>query len=97
VGAGIRVFRIADGKLEDVNLIKTKTGFHNNLYYYYNFFSVVDWKVNGKIVDWKHRPKPFFDEVNKTIKLPLVGEDEMVKHQFITYKFTGKYFEKVKN
>ncbi len=86
---GIQVFAIEDGKLnDDVKLIKTKTGLHSQLEYDYDFFSIVDWKV---------RPEISFDQQTKTIHLPLVTADGKVTHSYIDYKFTGKYFERVKN
>ena len=89
VGQGIRVFAIENGKLNDnVKLIKTKTGFRSNLFYDYDFFSVVDWKV---------RPSIFFYDASKTILVPLVDSTRQMTHKYIAYKFGGRYFERVKN
>jgi hypothetical protein len=88
-GNGIRFFTIKDGKLnDDVKLIKTPSGMHSRIYYDYDFFSVLDWKV---------RPSIYFNASNKTIHVPVVADNGKVTHKYITYKFTGKYFEKVKN
>ncbi len=87
-GNGIQIFGIENGKLKnDIQLIKTQSGMHNKLYYDYNFASVVDWKV---------RPSIQFDNNANIIKLPVVDHKGSVTHKNITYKFTGKYFEKVK-
>ncbi|WP_428330514.1 hypothetical protein [Mucilaginibacter sp.] len=88
-GQGIQIFTIDRGKLnEDTKIIKTKTGLHSQLYYDYDFFSVVDWKV---------RPTIYFDEKLKTIFIPYVESSGKVTHKYITYKFIGPYFEKVIN
>ncbi len=89
VGQGIQVFAIEDGKLnEDVKIIKTSSGLHSEINIDYDFFSIVDWKV---------RPVIHFDETSKMIFIPLVGANGKVSHSFITYKFTGICFEKVKS
>jgi len=90
-GTGIKIFDIENGKLNDnVKLIKTASGLHSKIYYDYDFFSVVD-------IDFKKRPTIYFDADTQTIHVPLVDGNGKVTHEFITYKFTGKYFEKVKN
>ena len=89
IGNGIQVFAIENGKLNsDVKLIKTTTGLHSQLYYEYNFSYVVDWKV---------RPTIYFDGTLQEIRMPLIVEKGKVTHKFITYKFNGQYFEKVKS
>ncbi len=88
VSEGIRIFTIENGKLNDAKLIKTTTGPHNKIEYGFDFFSEVDWKV---------RPVISFDNVAKTLYVPLIDEKGKMTHQFILYKFTGQYFEKVKN
>ncbi len=86
VGAvGIQAFSIENGKLNDkVKLIKTSTGLDNELYYEYD---------NG----WDKRFDIYFDASPKTIRLPLINSNGELTRKFITYKFTGKYFEKVKS
>jgi hypothetical protein len=85
---GIKLFEIIKNGLNDtIKLIKTKSGLHNELSYEYNFFSVVD---------MKERPTISYDKASKTIYLPLVQEDGTVTKKFIKYKFTRKYFEKIK-
>nr|WP_294948818.1 hypothetical protein [uncultured Mucilaginibacter sp.] len=90
-GTGVKVFAIENGKLnDDVKLIKTKSGLRSKIYYDYNFFSVVD-------IDFAKRPTITFDAATQTILIPLVDGEGNVTKKFITYKFTGKYFEKVSN
>jgi len=88
-GEGIRVYSIEKDRLnENVKLIKTNTGLHERLSYEYDFGSIIDWKV---------RPEIYFDAASKTINLPLIKSNGEVTHRYITYKFTGQYFERVKN
>lgn len=90
-GTGIRVFDIENGKLnDDVKIIKTASGLHSKLYYDYNFFSVVD-------IPFEKRPTITFNAQKETISVPLVNANGNVTHNFITYKFNGQYFERVKN
>jgi hypothetical protein len=89
VGEGIRIFNIDKGVLNtDVALIKTQSGLHSSINYSYNFFSVID---------WKEKPTILYDNATQAIKIPLVNEKGDVTKRFITYKFTGQYFEKVKS
>jgi len=84
VGIGIQVFDIENGKLnDDVKIIKTLTGLHSQLYYEFLF----EGKKSEQII---------YDEASKTISIPVIVKDK-VTNKRITYKFTGKYFEKVKN
>ncbi|WP_316788888.1 hypothetical protein [Pedobacter frigoris] len=86
---GISVFRINDVGLDDqVKLIKTKSGLTNKLSLDYDFFSVVD---------RPERPVSLitYNKDSKMIKLALVDEKHRVTNKFITYKFTGKYFERL--
>ncbi|HEY9002252.1 MAG TPA: hypothetical protein VIM89_12925 [Mucilaginibacter sp.] len=84
-GQGIQIFAIENGKLnDDIKLIKTGSGLHSQLYYEYLF-------DGGKNDDIK------YDPVQKTISLPVVVSKGRVTNKRITYKFTGQYFERVKN
>ena len=84
-GQGIQVFAIENSKLnDDVKLIKTKTGLHNQLYYDYSDF-------------WGSKSSIHYDDYSKTICLPVVYENGEMTRKFIRYKFTGQYFERVKN
>jgi hypothetical protein len=88
-GQGIKVYAIENDRLNDnVKIIKTQSGLHNKIYYHYDFFSVVDWKV---------RPSIYFDPETGTIHIPVVEANGKVTHGYIIYKFTGQYFERVKN
>ena len=88
-GTGIKIFDIENGELNtDVKIIKTASGLHGKIYYDYDFFSVVD-------IAYDKRPTISFDAATKSIYVPLVDGNGKVTHKFITYKFTGKYFEKV--
>ena len=90
-GRGIKIFDIEDDKLnQDVKIIKTASGLHSKIYYDYDFLSVVN-------IDFDKRPTIYFDAATQIIHVPLVDGNGTVTHNFITYKFTGKYFEKVKN
>lgn len=91
----INLFKIENNSLnEDYKLFKTKTGIKNSIGFSFDFFSVVD------------RPERpieliFFDKPQKSVKIPIVIEDEKtpqgrVTNRFIVYKFTGKYFEKIR-
>jgi hypothetical protein len=90
-GTGIKVFAIQDGVLnDDVKIIKTQSGLRSKISYSYDFFSVVD-------IPFEKRPTITFDATEKTISIPLVAADGKVTSKYITYKFMGQYFEKVKN
>jgi hypothetical protein len=85
---GIKLFTIENNGLNDsVQLIKTKTGLHNELYFEFDFFSVAD-------RDERPVELIYFDEKNKTIKIPVVNESLKVTGKFITYKYDGQYFVK---
>ena len=84
---GVRIFTIENGKLNDhFNALKTKSGLHSQINYEYDLNSVAD--IN-KI------PSIIFDPTLETIKFPIVDDKGRFTHGHITYKFTGKYFEKV--
>jgi hypothetical protein len=87
-GEGVRFFSIENGKLIDAKLIKTQSGLHNKLYYDYDLFS-----IPKNVKDANIR----YDPAKKTISLPVVADPGKVTGKRILYKFTGKYFEKVKN
>jgi hypothetical protein len=93
-GQSADLYKIEGNKLNDkVKLIKTKSGLTNSLSFAYNFFSVVD---------RSERPVRLisFDKKTKTLKIPVVIEDEeyrngRVTNRFISYRFDGSYFVKV--
>ena len=84
-GQGIQIFTIENGKLnDDVKLIRTNSGLHSQLYYEYLF-------------DGSKADNISYDPVQQTISLPVVMGKGKVTNKRIFYKFTGQYFEKVKN
>lgn len=90
-GTGIEIFAIENDKLNpNVKLIKTKSGMTSKIFYEYDFGSIA-------YIPYEKRPNITFDATTKTIKIPLVDVKGKVTSEFITYKFTGQYFEKVKN
>ncbi|MBS1797536.1 MAG: hypothetical protein JSS81_27175 [Acidobacteria bacterium] len=88
-------FRIDGDKLVDkVELFRTKEGLTDALSFEYNFFSVVD-----------RRERPvrliLYDKKTKSLRIPVVVNDKKfpngrVTNRFITYRFDGEYFVKVK-
>lgn len=88
---GVKLFCIEDNKLnESVRLFKTTTGISNELGFEYNFLSVA------------RRPERpvkliYYDKDDDRLHLAVVLEDGKVTQRFITYQFTGKYFERVKS
>lgn len=91
---GIKLLKIAGGKTQSAKLIKTTQGLTDNIGFEYNFFSVAD---------RKERPIKLFtyDSKARAFKFPVVIESEKfvlgeVTDRFITYKFNGKNFVKVR-
>ena len=85
----IKAFTIENNSLNDsVQIIKTKTGIKNELSFAFNFFL-----LEG------HDERPlklvYYDKEKKILKIPVVTEEGKVTSKFISYKFTGKYFEKI--
>jgi hypothetical protein len=88
-GQGIRAYAIEKGVLNGrVPMVKTPTAVLSRLYYEYNLQSVADWDTFPSIT---------FDHTTKTIHTPLVDFSGKMTRKFITYKFTGRFFEKVKS
>lgn len=88
--AGVRVFSIENETLNhNVLLIKTKTGLHNRIEYSYTR-SYTD-EVEDDI------PAIHYNEKSAIFKIPVVLENGNWTGNYITYKFTGQYFEQVKN
>lgn len=89
-GEGMRIFTIENGRLTDkVKLIKTKSGLTGKLYYSYDQH-LTNSDVMSEIT-LEYDPK------EKTITFPVVAENMWITDNYITYKFTGQYFERVKN
>jgi hypothetical protein len=88
-GQGIRAYAIENGILNGrVPMVKTPTAVLSRLYYEYSLQSVADWDTFPSIT---------FDKATKTIHTPLVDFSGKMTRKFITYKFTGQFFEKVKS
>ena len=89
-GTGIKVFAIEGNKLNtNVKLLKTGSGLKNEISYEYDFGSIAH-------IPYGKRPTITFDDATQTFRMPLVDTKGNVTKKFITYKFTGQYFEKVK-
>ncbi|HCA59926.1 MAG TPA: hypothetical protein DEP46_18320 [Blastocatellia bacterium] len=94
-GQSIKVIRINGDELDlSAKLIRTAEGLTNSVGFGYDFFSVVD---------RPERPIKLFEfnEERKEFRFPVVIEDEKtpqgrVTDRFITYRFNGRYFIKVK-
>jgi hypothetical protein len=85
---GIRIFSIENDTLNDnVRLIKTSTGLHSRIEINY-----ID-----SYQDDNYLPEILYDEKSAILKIPVVLENGKANGNDITYKFTGHYFEKVKN
>jgi hypothetical protein len=89
------LYKIEGNSLKDkVKLIKTSSGMTDTLNFEYNFFSVVDRKERPiKLI--------LFDKRTNVLKIPVVIENEKfpngeVTNKFISYKFNGTNFVKVK-
>jgi hypothetical protein len=86
---GIQIFKIEGTKLNvQYKAINTKSGLHNQISYEYDLSSVKD---------FNNIPSIIFNSSQQTIKLPIVDVKGRFTKGSITYKFTGKYFERVKN
>ncbi|NHA06599.1 hypothetical protein G7092_22515 [Mucilaginibacter sp. HC2] len=86
-GQGLKIFTIDKGKLiGNPPLIKTPTGVYSQLHY--------DFDVSS-IADWSSYPAIYFDKASQTIRTPLVDYNHKMTHKLITYKFTGRFFEKL--
>jgi len=85
---GVQVFSIENGKLNNnAKLIKTTSGLHGRLSYEYDLGPIIDESIDDDV---------HYEPALKTISIPLIDGDKVTKGR-IKYKFTGKYFEKVKN
>jgi hypothetical protein len=88
VGGSIQVFDIENGKLNDsVRLIRTAAGLHSHL----NFEFYLD---KSKESLW---PSITYDTQKQIISIPLIDANGAATTKHILYKFTGQYFERVKN
>lgn len=92
----LSVFGIDGRKLNaNLKLIQTKSGLHNSVGFDYDFFSVVN---------RPERPVTLFhfDDTARSFRFPVVLDDKKfvnggrVTDKFITYRFNGKYFVRLK-
>jgi hypothetical protein len=92
-GEGIKILSIDDDKLNvDVKIIKTQSGLTNKLHYNY--------EQTDSNADIMGDATLEYDPKSKTITFPVVitnGYDGELTENYITYKLTGQYFERVKN
>jgi hypothetical protein len=85
---GVQVFSIGDGKLnDDTKVIKTHSGLHSQITYGYDR-SVTSEKTNAEV---------YFNTKTQSIYIPVVSVAGKLTNNYIIYKFTGQYFERVKN
>lgn len=86
----IKLFKIEANSLNyNIKLIKTTTGIRNSIGF--------DWSIESTKDD---KPLIFCENDGKIFKIPIVIDEvlgyQKVTRKYITYKFTGKYFEKQK-
>ncbi|OQP68525.1 hypothetical protein [Niastella populi] len=88
---GVKGFCIDDKDLDEwVRLFKTGDGPVNEMGFNYNFLTVA------------HRPERpakliYYDTDDDRLHLTVVQDDGKVTREIVTWQFTGKYFEQVKN
>lgn len=89
----IGIFKIGGKSLNETKLFKTRSGITSSIGFQYDFFSV-----------YKRKERPIklfhYDKSTKTIKFPVVIENEKnpygrVTKKLIVYKFNGRHFVKV--
>ena len=86
---GIKIFTIENNNLNDtIKLIKTASGFTNQIDVEFDFFTVID---------TNERPLRIikYDADKKIISIPIVYEDGKVTNKFMYYQFNGKYFGRI--
>jgi len=85
---GIQVFSIENGTLNtDTRIIRTKSGLHSQITYDYDLS-----RTSEKVHSEAH-----FDANTQSIYIPVVLENGKLTNNYIIYKFTAQYFERVKN
>ncbi|HVV54881.1 MAG TPA: hypothetical protein VHC47_06135 [Mucilaginibacter sp.] len=87
---GITVFTIEGSKLVAAKIIRTSSGLHSGISYEVDFSKICE-KTYSKL------PQIHFSNATNTIYLPVVNWNYQMTNKFILYKFTGRYFERVKN
>lgn len=87
----IQVFAIENEKLNTgTKLIKTPSGLHSQLSVECDLSAGVNHDIN-KIPNLSYNTK------TQAIRIPLITAKGKITDKFITYKFTGQYFEKAKS
>lgn len=88
---GVKAFSVEDKDLnESVGLFKTAAGLKNEMSFDYNFLTVANRPESPpKLI--------YYDTDDDKLHLTVVQKDGKVTRDIITYQFTGKYFEQVKN
>jgi len=75
-----------DNLNDNVKLIKTGTGLRSKL----EFSCIEDYQGNDAT-------EILYDEKSAILKIPVVLENGKANGNYLTYKFTGQYFERMKN
>ena len=89
-GQAINIFCIENNNLNDtVQLIKTDSGFQNQLF--------VEYDLSSSVNQSEDSPKDIkYDAAKKIIYIPLVLDDGKMTDKFARYQFKGKYFAKMR-
>jgi len=87
-GAGVQCFSVTHEKLDnDVKIIKTASGLHSQISYEIDL---------GTVNNEETMPSINFDATTNKLNIPLVTSKGKPTNRYITYKFTGQCFEKIK-
>lgn len=86
---GVKLFCIENNGLnETLRLIKTKTGIRNEIGFEFDQSSIINRpEYPVKLI--------YYEEDEDKLQLAVVSEEGKVTKRFITYLFTGKYFEEI--
>jgi hypothetical protein len=86
---GVKLFCIENNDLNDtVCLFKTKTGMSNELGFEFDLSSVINrTEYPVKLI--------YYEEDEDKLQLAVVSNEGKVTNRFVTFLFTGKYFERV--
>ncbi|GAA3960936.1 hypothetical protein GCM10022210_05940 [Mucilaginibacter dorajii] len=85
---GIQIFLIDKDDLMPAKLIKTQTGLHSKIDYLYNDNSMRDQNWENELT---------YHEKTQTLTIPVALENGNLTDNYITYKFNGEYFIKLKS
>ena len=87
---GITAFTIENDNVVEAKIMKIRSGMHSALSYECDF-SLIDMKTYERL------PEIRFNNATNSIYLPLVDKKGKITLKIIHYKFTGQYFERMKN